>query len=330
VTPIRFAIVGTTGFAAKTVAPALLASRTDIAGVLGSAAERTRAFAAALGATAYGSVDELVADPAVDAVWIAAHDPLHEPIGLRCLNAGKHVLMEKPLATSAAGARRLIAAAEQAGVVLRVGCHQRFRPVYAQLREIVAAGELGDLGFASLQFSWEFNEERVNGSWRATLHDSGGGWVLKEFGAHLLDLMLWWTGGPAEVRGAVLATRRHAVETEDSAAVLLALHGGAIGTIEVSAAMTGRTHAVHLQGTRGWVRAQDVWRGEGTLQRSDGALIQYAHEGFLAPYVAQLADFAGAVDGEPGVGADGHDGLAVLEVVEAALAAGRPATPAWS
>jgi predicted dehydrogenase len=330
VTPLRFAIVGTSGFAARAVAPALLASQTELAGVLGSTPERTRRFASALDTTAYGSLEQLAADPAVDAVWVAAHDRLHEPFGVACLTAGKHVLMEKPMATSAAGARNLIAAAEQAGVVLRVGCHQRFRPVYRQLRDLIAGGELGELGFANLQFSWEFEEERVAGSWRATRAQSGGSWVLKEFGAHLLDLALWWTGGPAELRGAALATHRHAVETEDSAAVLLALHGGAIGTVEVSAAMAGRTHSIYLQGTRGWARAQDVWRGKGTLERSDAQLIEYHDVGFLHPYVAQLADFAAAVQGHPTIGADGHDGLAVLEIIEAALSSAQAERPAPS
>jgi predicted dehydrogenase len=259
----------------------------------------------------------------VDAVWVASKDVLHEPIGVACLEAGKHVLMEKPMASTAAGARALISAAERSGALLRVGCHQRFRPVYRDLRELINGGSLGTIGFIRLQFLWEFPEDRVEGNWRATLKESGGAWVTKEFGAHLLDLLLWWTGAGAELAGAVLSTRRFAVQTDDTAALLLRLAGGATGVVEVSTGMRGRTNSVEIQGTRGWVRGFDVWRGNGSLQSSTGEERHYHNDDELLPYLAQLEDFTAAVAGRPGTGADGPAGLAVLELVEEAITTAR-------
>jgi predicted dehydrogenase len=320
---LRFALVGSSGFAARMVAPALLRSRSKLVGLLGSSPERAAGLATRLGVETYPSLVELLADPDVDAVWVASKDVLHEPIGLACLEAGKHVLMEKPMASSAAGARTLIAAAQRTGVVLRVGCHQRFRPVYRDLGDLIAEGSLGRIGFIRMQFLWEFPRDRVLGNWRATLEDSGGSWVIKEFGAHLLDLLLWWTGPGAQLAGAVLTTRRFPVETDDCAAVLLRLADGGIATVEVSTGMRGRTNSVEIQGTEGWIRAFDVWRGNGRVARSAGADWTYHNDDELLPYIAQLDDFTAAVAGRESTGADGRAGLAVLELVEAAIATGR-------
>jgi predicted dehydrogenase len=304
--------------------PALARSgAAELAGVLGSTPERGAALAAQLGGRGYASLGELLADTTLDAVWVAAHDALHEPVGVACLDAGMHLLVEKPMATTAASARSLLAASERAGRVLRVGCHQRFRPAHRALRELVAAGTLGDIGVAKLHFGWEFSDDRLVGSWRSTLAASGGAWVVKEFGAHLLDLLLWWTGGGGEVAGAILATRRWDVETDDTSALLLRLTGGGIGIVDVSAAVAGRTSSVELYGTQGWARAQDLWRGNGFIERDDGTRADYREDDPIAPYLAELEDFGAAVAGEPSSGADGHAGIAVLDLVEAAKATGR-------
>jgi predicted dehydrogenase len=322
--PLRFALLGSSGFAAAMAGPALARSdAVELAGVLGSTPARGGRLAAELGTRAYDSLDALCADETVDAVWVAAHDALHEPLGVACLDAGRHLLVEKPMAATAAQARSLLAAAERAQRVLRVGCHQRFRPSHRALRELVTSGALGDIGIAKLHFGWEFADVRLAGSWRSTLAASGGAWVAKEFGAHLLDLLLWWTGGGGTLAGAVLETRRWEVETDDNAALLLRLGGGGIGIIDVSAAIAGRTSAVELYGTLGWARALDLWRGNGYIERSDGTRTDYHQDDLLAPYLAQLEDFAAAVAGEPSTGADGTAGIAVLELLEAAKAVGR-------
>jgi predicted dehydrogenase len=318
----RFALVGSSGFAASMVGPALARSpAVELAGILGSTPERGAALAERLQTPrAYASLEALLADDDVDAVWVATHDALHEPVGVACLNAGKHVLVEKPIATSVAEARSLIAAAERNERILRVGCHQRYRPAHRELHELVAGGSLGRVGVAKLHFGWEFSAERLEGSWRSSLAASGGSWAVKEFGAHLLDLLLWWTGARAEVAGAVLATQRWDVETDDSAALLLRLDGQGIGIVDVSAAIAGRTSSVELFGTHGWARAQGLWRGNGFIERDDGTRREFREDDVLAPYLAQLEDFVRATAGGRSTGADGPAGLAVLELVEAAIA----------
>jgi predicted dehydrogenase len=166
--PLRFALVGSSGFAAAMAGPALARSgAAQLAGVLGSTPERGAALATQLGGRGYASLAELLADDALDAVWVAAHDALHEPVGVACLDAGLHVLVEKPMATTTASAGALLAASERAGRMLRVGCHQRFRPAHRALRELLASGALGDLAVAKLHLAWEFSDDRLVGSRRS-------------------------------------------------------------------------------------------------------------------------------------------------------------------
>jgi predicted dehydrogenase len=326
--PLRFAVVGSSGFATGMAAPAVIASPdAELAGVLGSTRERGEAAARALGAgRGFASLDELLADDAVDAVWVAAHDRLHAPFGVACLDAGKHVIVEKPMATSVAEAQSLVDAEQRNAAVLRVGTHQRYRRVYQDIRDAIPS--LGQLGVARLHFFVPFPPERMPGNWRATLDGSGGSWATKEFGAHLVDLLLWWTG-PATLAGSVVTTLVHDVETDDTGVLLLRLANGGIGIVEVSGAMHGWTHDVDLYGTEGWLRAHDVWRGGGFVERStgedvvhrsDGARRDYPGDDPLDPYLAQLEDFRSAVGGGPSLGATGPEGLAALDLLLQAVA----------
>jgi predicted dehydrogenase len=311
------------------VAPALARSpEVSFAGVLGSSGERGAALAREHGvATAYGSLSELLGDDSIDAVWIATHDVLHHPICLACLESGKHVLVEKPMTVTTDEARELVAVAQREDKVLKVGTHQRFRPAFADLRDLVQSGKLGRLGLVRIAFYAPFPPEKVTGSWRATLEGSGGSWITKEFGAHLLDQLLWWTGGELEVTGAIDATILHEVETEDSVVILLRLPEGGIGVVCASAgvAVDSLSLSVELRGADDWATAEGIWRGGGYLE-TGGRRTTYPGDDATVPYVRQLADFAATVEGGSAVGADGADGLAVVELVEAARLLSR--TPA--
>jgi predicted dehydrogenase len=325
---VRFALVGSSGFAAQMPAPALLRTPgVTFAGVLGSTPERGRALVSALGVgRAYSSFDQLVSDADVDAVWIAAHDVLHCPMTIAALRAGKHVLVEKPMAVSPAEGCLMVAEARRADRVLRVGTHQRFRPAFGHLRALVRGGSLGTIGFARLVFLVPFPAARLENSWRSTLAASGGSWATKEFGAHLIDQLLWWVGGNVELLGATASTLAHKVETEDTMGMLLRLPGGGSAFVGVSAAMAtdALSLSVELRGVDDWAIAENIWRGAGWIETGGGGRVEFGGDDTIVPYVAQLRDFAGSAGGEAGVGATGEDGLAVLEVIDRALtAAGR-------
>jgi predicted dehydrogenase len=322
--PLRFALVGSSGFAAAMPAAALVrAAHTELVGVLGSTPESGGRLVARLGGgCAYPSLDDLLADESVDAVWIAAHDALHCPMTVAALRAGKHVLVEKPMAVSVAEGRMMVSAAQDSGRVLQVGTHQRFRPAFADLRQLVRSDALGTLGLAQLVFLVPLPPTRVIGSWRASLIDSGGSWAAKEYGAHLVDQVLWWSAGKADVVGATTATLTHPVETEDTFGLLLRLPEGGAAFVGVSAGLATDelSLSVELRGTDDWAIAKGIWRGAGWIETGRGGRHEYPGDDTIAPYIAQLDDFRAGVAGRPTIGARGTDGLAVLEIIGAALA----------
>src|SRR5579883_3396339 len=140
-----WAIVGTGRFAANRIAPALnRAIGSRLVAVISRERERAEAFAAEHGARkAYDDLDAAMRDPDVAYVWVATPHSLHlEPV-LAAARAGKHVLCEKPLATSRGDAREMIRACARANVRLGTGFHLRHHPLHREARRLVAEGELG-------------------------------------------------------------------------------------------------------------------------------------------------------------------------------------------
>ncbi|MBI1958194.1 MAG: Gfo/Idh/MocA family oxidoreductase, partial [Candidatus Rokubacteria bacterium] len=292
---------------------------------VGSRPERSAEFAARHELPrVYGSLDDMLGDPEVDAVWICSPNFLHATHIARCAAAGKHILAEKPLATTGRDAAVAIGAAHEARVTLRVGYQHRFRPAHLRLRDLLGAGAVGDIGLFRIHRFWRYpyyGDQDASGppSWRRSAVESGG-WVINDLGSHLIDLMLWLGGPEASLVGAALAAQRFAVETEDTAALLLALGGQGIGIVETSAASASPGSRVEIYGSAGWIRADDTFTGAATLQTSAAGGGTFAAPAALAPYAALVADFVRAVRGQRGVGATGDEAAANVAIVEAACA----------
>lgn len=322
---VRFALVGTSGHASRVAAPALQrCADTLLLGACGSQPDRGAAFAARHGLPrAYASLDRLLADPEVDAVWICSPNHLHGAQAIRCAEAGKHVLVDKPLATSEADAAATIDAARRTGIVLRVGYQHRFRPAHRRLFDLLRAGVVGDVGIVRVHRCWRYPyyADMEASPWRWSAAASGG-WVINDLGSHLIDLMLWLTGLQARVIGAALASQAFAVETEDTAALLVSLGDRAIGIVETSGAAASPGSRIEVHGSRGWIRAEGTLTGAGRVCTSAGDEARFPEPAPLEPYVAQLGDLAGALRGQPSLGADGPAGAASVAVIAAAVARG--------
>jgi len=326
--PLRFGVIGTSGHATRIAAPTLAESPdAALLGAAGSRPERSAAFAERHNLErSYASLDALLGDPDVDAVWICSPNALHAAHVARCAAAGKHVLVEKPLATSVRDADAAIEAARRARVTLAVGYQHRFRPAHRRLLELVRGGGVGEVGIVRIHrfWPWPYYEDMDPAgppAWRRSPAESGG-WVTNDLGSHLIDLALWLCGRPATLAGAALVTQRFAVETEDTAALLLALDGGAIGIVETSAANASPGSRIEIYGDTGWIRAEDTLTGEGRIVTSAGAPATFPALAAYEPYAAEVADFARAVRGQPAIGAGGRDGAAVVALLEAASATG--------
>lgn len=152
---------------------------------------------------AYKDADALLADASIDAVCIALPNALHAPFTIKALEAGKHVMLDKPFALNVAEARQMIAAARKARRVLTVGMNQRYTPDSQMIRTLVERGELGDIYHAKAVWRRRAGAPRF-GTWFGDKRLAGGGCLL-DIGVHLLDLCLYVAGKwePVSASGAV-------------------------------------------------------------------------------------------------------------------------------
>src|SRR5689334_10108223 len=174
----RFADIGAavigTGFIGTVHVEQLRRIGVDVRGVLGSTAERGAARAAALNVRrAYATLEELLADPAVDVVHVTSPNHLHVPQASATLAAGKHVVCEKPLAMTAAESAGLVDRARASGLVNAVNFNIRFYPLHQHLRERIAAGDLGDVRFVTGHYFQDWLLHDTDWNWRLE-PDKGG------------------------------------------------------------------------------------------------------------------------------------------------------------
>jgi len=167
----------------------------DVVAVAASSAASARRKADALGVPrAYGTFEELIADPGVDVVHNTTPNHLHVPVILAALAGGKHVISDKPLATTAADARRLLDAANRAGVVHAVTFNYRGNPLVQQAREMIAGGELGPVHFAHGAYLQDWLLEATDFSWRLEPDKGGESSAVGDIGSHWCDLVEHVTG----------------------------------------------------------------------------------------------------------------------------------------
>jgi predicted dehydrogenase len=177
-------------------------------------------------------LDDLLEGDDVDAVDVCTPNFLHSPMALAALEAGKHVLCERPLARSAAEAASMAKAAKKADCVLMCSVQHRFRDDSKLLRTFVQKGDLGDIfytkaGWLRRRTEWDSDE------WRRQKRESGGGVVL-DLGFQMLDQSLWILGNPKVVSVTGSVHRSKKGEVEDSATAFLRFESGATLTLELT------------------------------------------------------------------------------------------------
>ncbi len=181
---------------------------------------------------AHARFEDLLADDTIDAVDITTPNFLHSPMASAALEAGKHVLCERPLARSADEAAIMLKASKKAERTLMCAVQHRFRADAQLLRKFVDKGDLGEIfqakaGWLRQRTEWDSDE------WRRTKRESGGGVVL-DLGFQMLDLSLWVLGAPEVVSVTASVHRSGKGEVEDSAIAFLRLESGATLTLELT------------------------------------------------------------------------------------------------
>jgi predicted dehydrogenase len=230
----------------------------DVDDASGQAAARSLGFRRGT-----GDWRALVVDPQVDIVDICTPNHLHREMVLAALTAGKHVYCEKPLALTAIEALEMAAAADRAGVCHLIGFNYACNPLLVVARELVAAGEIGELtGFRGRYFEDYLADPNLPFSWRCERRLAGSG-ALADLGTHLVNLAHLLVGDIARVNARLSTVNRERrepgtgrmrkVENEDSAQVLVEFANGLPGSFDVSRVATGYKCglAFELFGTRG-------------------------------------------------------------------------------
>ena len=220
--------------------------------VCGRTPARTEAFAAQYGVRAYTNLVAMVQDPEVQMVVICSPHPQHAAQAITAVEAGVHVLVEKPMAVTAADCNRMIAAAAAAGVKLGVISQRRWYEAVQRVKVAIDSGKIGRpiLGTVTV-LGWRGPEYYAMDAWRGTWDGEGGG-VLVNQTSHQLDLFQWLMGPVAEVFGYWANLNHPTVEVEDTAVAVLRFHNGALGNIVVSNSQNpGLYGKIHIFGANG-------------------------------------------------------------------------------
>lgn len=194
--------------------------------------ERADAAGATYGVPAFTSLEAMLSGVECDIVVIATPSGLHPEHGMLAARAGKHVISEKPMAISLAGADALIDTCEKAGVHLFVVKQNRLNPPIQLLKRAVEKGRFGQIHMANCTVRWSRPQEYYDqAAWRGTWALDGGAFMNQA--SHYVDLVQWLVG-PVQSVVAKTATQMRKIEAEDSGAAVLQFRSGAIGVIEVT------------------------------------------------------------------------------------------------
>lgn len=241
------AIVGV-GMVAGIHARALqdLGDLAQVRGVYDRDADRLAGFCGQWDLPAAESLESLLAQEDVDAVIVLTPPNARRDIVAAAAQAGKHILMEKPLARDSAAGRELVRIADDAGVTLGVVFQHRYREASMRLLDLVRSGDLGALGIARVDVPWWRAQSYYDEPGRGTYARDGGG-VLINQAIHTLDLLQTYTGPVAEVMALVGTSALHQMEAEDFVGAGLRFESGAIGSImATTAAYPGGAETIEL------------------------------------------------------------------------------------
>lgn len=309
--------------------------RAQLAAVCSTSPQKLEAYKAR-GVQVFDDAQKLIQSGAVDGVLVATPHPQHPSQAIAALDAGLHVMVEKPIASHKAGAERLVAAAQRRPKQIFAAMFQlRVEPRYAKIRKLIETGELGRLVRINWIITDWFRTEAyyASGGWRATWKGEGGGVLLNQC-LHQLDMLQWLCGMPARVHGFCQIGRFHDIEVEDSVTCHLEWANGATGVFVSSTGEAPGTNRFELCGTRGRLVLEN---NKLTFTRNDADMLEFsraAKTGFARPdvwhadipfdnaanaHATLMQNFVEAVlDGAPLI-APGADGLGSVELANALL-----------
>jgi len=296
----------------------------EVVAVMSTSAQRGQTFATEnrIGRT-YTELGALLADPAVDAVYISTTNELHKTQALAAAAAGKHVLCEKPLALTLADAREMVAACKQAGVVMGTNHHLRNAATHRKIRALIESGAIGKPLFARV-FHAVYLPPHLQG-WRLSTPGAGGG-VILDITVHDADTLRFVLGAePVEAAALAQQAGMASSALEDGVMAVLRFDNGVLAQLHDAFTVKHAGTGLEVHGTDGSILARNVMTqkatGEVTLRNADGeSQIPIEHENL---YVRAVRAFAAAMSGNGAPSATGEDGVRSLATALAVLESSR-------
>jgi len=294
----------------------------EVVAVASANAERARSYASTHGiAAGYSSVASLLADPAVDAVYISTTNELHREQTIAAARTGKHVLCEKPLALTVVDALEMVRACRAAGVVMATNHHLRNAATHRKMRELIAAGAIGKPLFARV-FHAVYLPLNLQG-WRIDRPQAGGG-VILDITVHDADTLRFALGAePIEAIGFKQTSPLARNGLEDGAMSVLRFDNGALAQLHDAFTVKHAGTGIEFHGETGSILGRNVMTqnptGEVVLRSANGEqTIPIEHESL---YARSVAAFCSAIRGTGQPAATAEDGVrslaTALAVVEA-------------
>ena len=321
--PVRWGIIGAANIGVKKVIPAMQrGARSRVIAIASRDLAKAQAAARALGiATAYGSYEELLADPAIEAIYNPLPNHLHVPWTIRAAEAGKHVLCEKPIALSANEARQLLEVRTRTGVQIGEAFMVRNHPQWLAVKQLVTSGRIGELRVVAGHFAYfrrDPNDVRSNPEW------GGGG--LMDVGCYPITMSRWLFGEePEAVIGIV--DRDPELRVDRIASGMLRFPSGGHATF-TSAMQLAHYQRMQLHGSQGRIEVQIPFNAPNDrpcrIFVDDGReLGDRSAEAIDFPVVDQYTlqgdTFSAAIRGEASVPVSVEDAIGNMAVIDAIL-----------
>lgn len=294
--------------------------------------EYAKAFAEKNGCRAYDSLSEMLADPDIQAVTICSPSGAHLDPAVAAAQAGKHLIVEKPLEITTERCDQIIAACEKSGVKLAVTFQSRFHESSRLMKKAVDEGRFGRVTMGDAYVKWYRSQEYYDsGAWRGTWALDGGGALMNQ-AIHSVDLLLWLMGPVSQISAMIGTLTHERIEVEDVAVANLKFASGAFGVIEATTtAFPGALKRIEVCGSGGtavlqeedihtWQFAEETAEDEqirksmvGKTDTGGGASdpSSIGHHG----HTWVFEDFIRAIEQDTTPLIDGHEGRRSVEVI---------------
>lgn len=250
---IRFGVIGCGSIGPTHMGALKQIGDAELVAVADTVAERAQSAAKKYDVPrVYASAHELLRDPDIDAVCLCTPSGMHGEGAVAALEAGKHVIVEKPMEVSLEACDRMIAAEDSTGKKLAIISQHRFDAATVLVKDAIDAGKLGKIVLADASVKWWRTQQYYDsGDWRGTWQWDGGGALMNQ-GVHTVDLLQWLTGGVASLYAQTRTAAHERIEVEDVAVAALTFENGAVGTLTATtAAWDGFPVKIDIYGTEG-------------------------------------------------------------------------------